>query len=73
MTVWLNRAARLVATLYSPSGDAVQTWRRTVPAGTSTLRLFVPAAKVQPGMGTIVLRATSGGEVAQSTFPITLR
>ena len=68
----MTRPARVFATLYSPHGELVQTWTRTVGAGASTLNLILPAAKVQKGICTIVLQATSAGQTTQSAIPVSL-
>ncbi len=74
VTVQVTRRARVVASLYSPRGELVQTWTRTVGPGSSTLNLTLPAAKVQTGICTIVLQATgAGGQTTQSAIPVTLR
>jgi len=73
VAVEVTRGARIVATLYSPHGELVQTWTRTVPAGASTLRLSLPAAKVRPGLCTIVLQATTPEQTAQGAVHLSLR
>ena len=73
VTIQLTKGARVVATLYSPHGELVQSWTRTVGAGSSTLNLTLPAAKVQKGICTIVLQATVAGQTTQSAIPVTLR
>jgi hypothetical protein len=72
LTVQMTAGARLVATLYSPHGEFVQAWTRTVRAGATTLKLTLPAAKAQPGICTIVLQATSAGQTTQSAIPVRL-
>ncbi len=72
VTVQMTKPARVVATLYSPHGELVQSWTRTVGAGASTLNLILPAAKVQKGICTIVLQATSAGQTTQSAIPLSL-
>jgi len=72
VNVQVTQSSHLVVTLFSPHGKLVQTWTRTVRAGSTTLRLTLPAAKVQRGIGTIVLQASSTGQTTQSAIPITL-
>ncbi len=72
VTVLMSQSARVVATLYSPHGELVQTWTRSVKAGSSTLRLTVPAGKSQSGICTIVLQAKTAGQTTQSAIPISL-
>ena len=71
--VGLARSSHIVAGLYSPHGALLRTWTRTVPAGTTTLNLVVPAAGVEKGICTIVLQATAGGQTTRSTIPVSLR
>jgi len=73
VTVRMTKPARVVATLYSPHGELVQSWTRSVGAGASTLNLVLPAAKVQKGICTIVLQATSAGQTTQSAIPVSMR
>ena len=72
VTVQMTRGARVVASLYSPRGRLVQTWTRTVGTGSTTLNLTLSAAKVEKGICTIVLQATSAGQTTQSAIPVTL-
>ena len=71
--VSLTRGSRVVAGLYSAHGVLLETWARTVPAGTTTMNLVVPAAKVEKGVCTIVLQATAAGQTTRSTIPVSLR
>ena len=73
VTVQLTTGARVVATLISPHGLPVKTWVRSLPAGASTLDLTLPASKVQPGVCTIVLRATAAGQTTRSSIRVRLR
>ena len=72
VSVQMTEPARVVATLYSPHGEMVQSWTRSVGAGASTLNLLLPAAKVRKGICTIVLQATSAGQTTQSAIPVSL-
>ena len=72
MTFQVTMGARVVATLFSPHGRLVKTWSRTVPAGTSTLDLTLPASKVGAGVCTIVLRATAAGQTTRRSIRVRL-
>ena len=72
VTVRMTKPARVVATLYSPHGERVQSWTRTVGAGASTLNLILPAAKLYKGICTMVLQAESDGQTTQSAIPVSL-
>ncbi|MGZ4381303.1 MAG: invasin domain 3-containing protein [Gaiellaceae bacterium] len=73
LTVHVTTHARVVATLYSPYRRLVKTWSRTVPAGSSTLELILPAAEVYRGICTIVLHATARRQTTRSSIRVRLR
>jgi uncharacterized repeat protein (TIGR02059 family) len=72
-SVNVTRGSLILAALYAPRGALLQTWKRTVPAGASTVTLIVPASKVARGLCTIVLQATAAGQTTRSTIPVSLR
>ncbi len=73
VSIQMSQSAHVVATLYSPHGERIQSWARRTAAGASTLTLMLPAAKVQRGICTIVLQATTAAQTTESAIPVTLR
>ena len=66
--VKVSRAATVTATLVGPRGARLATWRRTVRAGASVLKLPMPRTARTPGAYRIVVAATAGGQRAQRTL-----
>ena len=66
--VKVSRAATVTATLVGPRGARLATWRRTVRAGASVLKLPMPQTARTPGAYRIVVAATAGGQRVQRTL-----
>ena len=70
--VKVTRPAQLTATLYSPAKKRVSTWKRNVKAGSTIVRLQLPARIKRPGTYRVVWVARSGAETIRRTVNIRL-
>jgi hypothetical protein len=70
--VQVTRPAAVVATLQSRTGKRLHTWRRTVRAGSSVVRLALPTRVRTPGVYRLVWVASSGKATVRKTLRIHL-
>ncbi len=67
----VSRAAQVTASLHGPKRVTLYTWRVKVAAGTSIVRLRVPAGVLpRPGQNQVVWVARAGGQIVRRTQPI---
>jgi hypothetical protein len=70
--VTVTRPARVTATLLGPRGGGVATWRLYVRAGSTPVRLRLPARARRPGRYRVVWRADAAGETVRRTHTLRL-
>jgi len=66
----LTRKARVTAVLYSPLRLKLATWRFSMKAGPTIVKLRVPAQVRRPGLYSIRWTAAAGGDVVTRTITI---
>jgi hypothetical protein len=68
----VSRASRVIATLISPRGERLYTWRLQVKAGATIRRLPLPRQIRRPGIYRVVFTATAGTQTARRTIRVKL-
>ena len=68
--VSLTRAARVTAELYSPRGVKIYTWRFSVKAGRTIVKLNIPRQVRRPGVYTMRWTARAGRDLASTRLKI---